>query len=189
MTRRPRPGGLVRSPPFASRNRQKTSGAAATTVPGERVPASGLGPEAGQVARRVPLTKNGPPSYLGGDKPPCPQPHAAATADAFDATHEYCTPAAVFFWLRPSCISQWTPSRFTIDRTSPLCAEQHFAAETSRLFGVYDALHNIMRVFDPRLHKQYGREVRNFDAVVGEHERENIVLVGSYAKFTQNPVM
>ena len=46
-----------------------------------------------------------------------------------------------------------------------------------------------MRVSDPNLHKQYGREVRNFDAVVWEHERENIVLVGSYAKFTQNPAM
>ena len=39
-----------------------------------------------------------------------------------------------------------------------------------------------MRVSDPRLHKQYGREVRNFDLAVWEHEPENIVLVGSYAK-------
>ena len=28
-----------------------------------------------------------------------------------------------------------------------------------------------MRVSDPRLHKQYGREVRNFDPAVWERER------------------
>ena len=80
-------------PPAASRNGQKKSGAAATTVPGECVPTSDLGRQAGQVARRVPLTKSGPPSYLGGGT----QAHAAATADAFDATQEYCTPAVVCF--------------------------------------------------------------------------------------------
>ena len=38
-----------------------------------------------------------------------------------------------------------------------------------------------MRVSNPRLHKQYGREVRNL--------REHIVLVGSYAKFAENSAM
>ena len=46
-----------------------------------------------------------------------------------------------------------------------------------------------MRVSDPRLHKQYGREVRNFDLAVRERERENVVLVGSYVKFAQTPVV
>ena len=46
-----------------------------------------------------------------------------------------------------------------------------------------------MRVSDSRLHKQYGREVRIFDFAVWERERENIVVVGSYAKFAQNPAM
>ena len=46
-----------------------------------------------------------------------------------------------------------------------------------------------MRVSDPRLHKHYGREVRNFDLALWERERENIVLVGSYAKFAHNPAI
>ena len=46
-----------------------------------------------------------------------------------------------------------------------------------------------MCVPDRKLYKQYGRALRNFDAIVWEHERENIVLVGSYAKFTQTPGM
>jgi len=52
-------------PPVASRNRQKTSAAAATTVPGECVPTLGLGPQAGQAARRVPLTKKRPAQLSG----------------------------------------------------------------------------------------------------------------------------
>ena len=46
-----------------------------------------------------------------------------------------------------------------------------------------------MRVSDPRLHEKYGREVRNFDIAVWEHERENNVLVGSYAQLAQTPVV
>ena len=46
-----------------------------------------------------------------------------------------------------------------------------------------------MRVSNPRLRKQYGREVRNFDLAVWERERENIELVGSYATFAQTPTM
>ena len=98
----------------------------------------------------------------------------SSTADdtASSSTQEYSTPAVVFFWQPPRCFSQWTPSRFTIDGTSYLCVEQLFAAEKSRLFGDYHALQNIMRVSDPKLHKQYGHAVRNFDAIVWEHDRE-----------------
>ena len=46
-----------------------------------------------------------------------------------------------------------------------------------------------MSVSNPRLHKQYGREVRDSDLAVWERKRETIVLVGSYAKFGQNPTM
>ena len=50
-------------------------------------------------------------------------------------------------------------------------------------------MQHIMHVPDPRLHKQYGREFCNFDIAVWERDRENMVRVGSFAKFTQNPVM
>ena len=46
-----------------------------------------------------------------------------------------------------------------------------------------------MRVPDPRVHEQYGRDPRNFDITVWERQRENIVLAGSYAKFAQPLVM
>ena len=46
-----------------------------------------------------------------------------------------------------------------------------------------------MRVSDLSLHEKYGREIRNFDLAVWEREQEKIVLVGSYAKFAQNPAV
>ena len=81
------------------------------------------------------------------------------------------------------------PHRFTIDGTSYLCGEQCFAAGNSRLFGDHPALQTIIRVSDPKLNKQYGRNISDFDSTVLEHARENIVLVGSYVRFAQTPAM
>ena len=92
-------------------------------------------------------------------------------------------------WQPPSFFSQWAPSRLTVEGISYSCGEQFFAAEKSGLFGDHQTLQHIMRVSDPRLHKQYGREVRGFVLAVWERERENVVLVGSYDKFARNPVM
>ena len=172
-------------PPAASRNKQKSSRAASTTVPGECVPTSGLGPQSGQAARRVPLTKSGPPSYLGSGKPPSPQAHAAATADAFDTTQEYCTTAVVVFWRPPACFSQWTLSRFTIVITSYTCMEQYFAPEKVAYLVTTTRFRMLWVCPTPSF-------TSNTDAsyaisIVWEHERENIVLVGSYAKSILTP--
>ena len=47
----------------------------------------------------------------------------------------------------------------------------YFAAEKSHLFCEDHALQNITRVSNPKLHKQYGREVRQIDAVVWKNEK------------------
>ena len=42
---------------------------------------------------------------------------------------------------------------------------------------------------DPSTYKRIGRSVRNFDSTVWDREKQNAVLSGNYAKFTQNPAM
>ena len=42
---------------------------------------------------------------------------------------------------------------------------------------------------DPSTHKRIGRGVRNFDSAIWGREKQNAVLSGNYAKFTQNPAM
>ena len=41
----------------------------------------------------------------------------------------------------------------------------------------------------PRTRKRIGRGMRNFDSAVGDKEKQNAVLSGTYAKFAQNPAM
>ncbi|CAB1105621.1 unnamed protein product [Ectocarpus sp. CCAP 1310/34] len=86
---------------------------------------------------------------------------ASVASAIFDPSTEYCIPDMVFFWKPPSPFSRWTPSTFTVDGVVYSCAEQFFAAKKARLFGDRCALQNIMRVSDPDLHKNFGRELGN----------------------------
>ena len=61
-------------------------------------------------------------------------------------------------------------------------------AEKPRLFKDHRAV-EIMSSPDPSTHKRIGRGVRNFDSAVWDREKQNAVLSGNYAKFTQNPAM
>ena len=42
---------------------------------------------------------------------------------------------------------------------------------------------------NPSTHKRIGRGVLNFGPAVGDRKKQNAVLSGTYAKFTQNPAM
>ena len=75
------------------------------------------------------------------------------------ATEENCTQDCALFWKPPSCFSQWIPSGFAVEGISSSYAEHYSAAEKSRLLGDHRTLRRIMRVSDPRLHKQCGRRI------------------------------
>ena len=62
-------------------------------------------------------------------------------------------------------------------------------AEKARLFKDHRAVELIMSSPDPSTYKRIGRSVRNFDSTVWDREKQNAVLSGNYAKFTQNPAM
>ena len=58
----------------------------------------------------------------------------------------------------------------------------------ARFFKDHCAVELIMSP-DPSAHKRIGRGVPNFDSAVWDREKQNAVLCGNYAKFTQNPAM
>ena len=62
-------------------------------------------------------------------------------------------------------------------------------AENARSFKDHRAMELIMSSPDPSTHKHIGRGVRNFDSAASDREKQNAVLSGNYAKFTQNPAM
>ena len=96
---------------------------------------------------------------------------------AFDAAKEYCTRDIVFFWQPPSCFRS---GRLPASRSKAFLfpaanifslRKRATSTKTTRRY-----LQHITRLSDLRLHKQYGREVRNFDIAVWEREREMLYL-------------
>ena len=59
-------------------------------------------------------------------------------------------------------------------------------AETTGIFQYHRAVGLIMSSPRPSTRKRIGLGVRNFDSGVGDMEKQNAVLSGTYAKFTQN---
>ena len=59
-------------------------------------------------------------------------------------------------------------------------------AEKAGLFKDHCAVELIISSPDPSTHKRIGGGVRKFDTAAWEREKQNAVLSGNYAKFTQN---
>lgn len=84
--------------------------------------------------------------------------------------------------------SQWYPSDFSSkDGLSFNCAEQYMMYHKAKLFKDDAAAERIMASDKPDEHKQWGREVKNFDAATWNKYAEALVYAGNYLKFTQNP--
>jgi ribA/ribD-fused uncharacterized protein len=91
-----------------------------------------------------------------------------------------------FFFTEASPFSQWYRCSFTQGERTFMCAEQYMMHGKAVLFGDAEMAAEIMAATHPKKHKELGRKVKNFDDAVWKRERENIVLAGSRAKFTQN---
>ena len=61
-------------------------------------------------------------------------------------------------------------------------------AKKASLFQDHRAVELIMSP-GSSTHKHIGRRMRNFDSAVGDREKRNAVLSGTYAKLTQDPAM
>jgi len=95
-------------------------------------------------------------------------------------------PDFVLFWggRQPKgCLSQWYPSRFTLDGVEYPTAEHYMMAEKARLFGDTAAVEKILADPDPERAKAAGRRVQGFDEDAWTKARYDIVVRGSVAKF------
>lgn len=89
-----------------------------------------------------------------------------------------------FFWDGP--FSQWRPTTFIVQGMQYNCAEQYMMHQKALLFNDTAMAKLIMETSSPRLQKQYGRSVGDFDWAVWKHYAKDIVYVGNHAKFTQH---
>ena len=108
---------------------------------------------------------------------------------AFHPSLEYSTAKVVLFWQSPCYFPPWSPSSFAVDDVPYSCAEQYMMAENTKFLQDHRAVGLIMSSPRPSTRKRIGRGVRNFDSAVGDREKQNTVLSGTYAKFPQHPAI
>ena len=107
----------------------------------------------------------------------------------FDPSLAHSTDKVVLFWQPPSYFPTWSSSSFAVEYVPYLCAEQYMTAEKTRLFQEHQAVKLIMSLPSPSTRRLTGRGVHNFYSGAGDKEKQNAVLSGTCAKYTQNPVM
>ena len=84
-----------------------------------------------------------------------------------------------------SCLSQWYPKGFTVDKVYYPTAEHYMMAEKARLFDV-SMIDIILNTKSTREVKSLGREIKNFDEKIWDSISFDVVVKGNLAKFSQN---
>jgi len=101
----------------------------------------------------------------------------------------------LFFWghqpsrdgsITKSCFSQWWESEFTVNNEIYKTAEHWMMAEKARIFKDEEAKKKILVVHSPHGAKKLGRQVKNFDPVIWNEHKFDIVVKGNYHKFSQH---
>lgn len=101
----------------------------------------------------------------------------------------------LFFWghqpakdgtITKTCFSQWWKSSFTVEGTEYKTAEHWMMAKKAELFGDKEILEKILLCKSPAEAKKLGREVRNYDNIIWEANRFQIVKKGNLHKFSQH---
>lgn len=89
-----------------------------------------------------------------------------------------------FFWKGP--FSQWSKRGFTVDGIYYKTAEHWMMAEKARIFGDKETFQKIIEADHPKVAKDLGRQVKDFNEDVWLQHRYNVVVSGNRHKFTQN---
>lgn len=92
-----------------------------------------------------------------------------------------------FFYQNRSLFSNWYPSTFTIGSITFTRGEQFMMYAKALLFDDQLIAAKILATDDPKKQKDLGREVRNYDDAAWAEVREDIMVLGLYQKFAQNP--
>lgn len=97
----------------------------------------------------------------------------------------------VFFWGNSDIYSQWHPSKFKCLTTGIVFthAEQYMMYNKAIVFEDNATAEKILKATNPKLQKELGREVKNFNAEKWDAVKYDIVQNACYLKFTQNPDM
>lgn len=90
----------------------------------------------------------------------------------------------MFFW--GGCLSNWYISPFIVNGIEYNCGEQYMMHQKAILFNDKQTASEIMKAYVPKKQKELGRKIKNFDTVVWDSVKYNIVKAGLLEKFKQN---
>lgn len=97
------------------------------------------------------------------------------------------TDTHIFFY--GGIYSQWYNSSMTIDGIRYNCCEQYMMHQKALLFKDLTTAAKIMSTTSPKLQKQLGREVINYNEAIWDNRKIDIVFIGNLAKFSQNELL
>ena len=101
----------------------------------------------------------------------------------------------LYFWghrgradavVTKACFSQWWPSPFEVEGKSYASAEHWMMAEKARVFKADEIYAEILDTKSPGKAKALGRKITTFDQRIWDGCKYDIVVRGSYHKFSQN---
>ena len=101
----------------------------------------------------------------------------------------------LFFWgnqkdrngvITSSCFSQWFNSPFIVEEITYKTSEHYMMAQKALLFNDQETYSKIILSKSPGQAKDLGREIKNFEQVLWEKRRFEIVVEGNIYKFSQN---
>lgn len=101
----------------------------------------------------------------------------------------------IYFWghtnknneeVSKSCFSQWFESSFTVEGIRYKTAEHWMMAQKALLFGDKAIFEKVIHCNTPHEAKALGRKVLNYDEVIWENKRFELVKLGNIHKFSQN---
>ncbi|WP_050765272.1 NADAR family protein [Kordia algicida OT-1] len=101
----------------------------------------------------------------------------------------------LFFWghqpskdgsITKSCFSQWWEDAFTVNNEIYKTAEHWMMAEKARIFNNSEIRKEILMASHPHDAKKLGRKVKNFDPIIWDEHKFNVVVEGNYHKFSQH---
>ena len=85
--------------------------------------------------------------------------------------------------INHSCLSQWWPEPFEVEKVIYTTAEHWMMAAKARLFADARTLAEILACATPAEAKKWGRKVANFDGAVWEQHKYELVKTGNLHKF------
>ena len=92
------------------------------------------------------------------------------------------------FWKTEDVFSNWHPSKFEHKGTQFECAEQALMFFKAYMFGDPETADKILSAKHPKEMKALGRQVSNFDEVVWEANREQLMFEILCSKFHQTRI-